>query len=140
MSRIALSTRTALIIYAGSRPTAEAKHSALRWPSFRRWRRSRRNTRRIPWERRSWRNEAPAPADATVAFETFPSFRVSILGASVTVGVLEIRLRLEMEDPQDRYRLLTKIYLTRRGRGKNLDKLWNYLAVGTASDLYPINR
>lgn len=45
-----------------------------------------------------------------------------------------------MEDPQDRYRLLTKIYLTRRGRGgggKNPDKLWNYLAVGTASDLVP---
>lgn len=39
-----------------------------------------------------------------------------------------------MEDPQDRYRLLTKIYLTRRGMGKNPDKLWNYLAVGTASD------
>lgn len=39
-----------------------------------------------------------------------------------------------MEDPQDRYRLLTKIYLTQPGRGKNPDKLWNYLAVGTASD------
>ncbi len=76
------------------------------------------------------REHTPVPAP----FETFPSFRVSILGASVTVGVLEIRLRLEMEDPQDRYRLLTKIYLTQPGRGKNPGKLRNYLAVDTASD------
>lgn len=39
-----------------------------------------------------------------------------------------------MEDPQDRYRLLTKIYLTQPGRGKNPGKLRNYLAVDTASD------
>lgn len=70
----------------------------------------------------------PVPAP----FEPFPSYLVKIQGASAIDGDLVIRLQLEVEDPEERYRLLCKIYLTRPSAGRNPGKLRNYLAVGTA--------
>lgn len=76
------------------------------------------------------REHVPAP----VPFEPFPTFLVSILGASAADGTLHIRWKLEMEDSGDRYRLLTKVQLGRPGRGWNTGALRNYLAEGTAND------
>jgi hypothetical protein len=67
-------------------------------------------------------------------FEAFPTFLVSILGASAANDTLTIRLRLEAEDPADRYRLLAKIQLSRPGAGRNPGAMRNYLASGTAND------
>lgn len=67
-----------------------------------------------------------------VPFEPFPSYLVKIQGASAVSGDLVIRLQLEIEDPEERYRLLCKLYLTRPGAGRNPGMLRNYLAVGTA--------
>lgn len=76
------------------------------------------------------REHVPAP----VPFEPFPTFLVSILGASAAAGTLTIRWKLEMEDSEGRYRLLTKVQLGRPGRGWNTGALRNYLAEGTAND------
>ena len=76
------------------------------------------------------REHVPAP----VPFVPFPTFLVSILGASAAAGTLQIRWNLEMEDSEGRYRLLTKIQLGRPGRGWNTGALRNYLAEGTAND------
>ena len=76
------------------------------------------------------REHVPEPA----AFETFPTFMVRILGASAVVGDLVLRLKLEADDPEGRYRLLCKLFLTRPGAGRNPGMLRNYLAVGTAGD------
>ena len=65
-------------------------------------------------------------------FETFPSYVIKIQGASAVDGDLVIRLQLEVDDPEGRYRLLCKLYLTRPGAGRNPGKLRNYLAVGAA--------
>ncbi len=70
----------------------------------------------------------PMPAP----FEPFPLYLVKIQGASAIDGDLVIRLQLKAEDPEERYRLLCKIYLTRPGAGRNPGKQRNYLAVGTA--------
>jgi len=70
----------------------------------------------------------PVPAP----FELFPPYLVKIQGASAIDGDLVIRLQLEVEDPEERYRLLCKIYLTRPRAGRNPGKLRNYLAVGAA--------
>ncbi len=51
------------------------------------------------------REHVPAPA----AFETFPTFLVRILGASAVAGDLVLRLKLEADDPEGRYRLLCKL-------------------------------
>ena len=67
-------------------------------------------------------------------FEKFPTYTVGILGASAEAGTLQIRWKLEMEDSEDRYRLLTKVQLGRPGRGWNTGALRNYLAEGTAND------
>ena len=72
----------------------------------------------------------PSPAP----FEPFPPFLVKIQGGTVAGGVLCIRWHLEMEDSVGRYRLLTKIQLTRPGAGRNPGALRNYLADGTAID------
>ena len=77
------------------------------------------------------REHVPAP----VPFETFPTFLVRILGASAVDGDLGLRLKLEADDPEGRYRLLCKLFLTRPGAGRNPGMLRNYLAVGTAADL-----
>ena len=76
------------------------------------------------------REHIPTP----MPFEPFPTFLVSILGASTAAGTLQIRWNLEMEDSEDRYRLLTKVQLGRPGRGWNTGALRNYLAEGTAND------
>lgn len=76
------------------------------------------------------REHIPSP----VPFEKFPTYQVSILGASAAAGTLQIRWKLEMEDSAGRYRLLTKIQLGRPGRGWNTGALRNYLAEGTAHD------
>lgn len=76
------------------------------------------------------REHVPAP----VPFEPFPTFLVSILGASAAAGTLQIRWKLEMEDSDGRYRLLTKVQLGRPGSGWNTGALRNYLAEGTAND------
>ena len=76
------------------------------------------------------REHVPEPA----AFETFPTFLVKILGASAVDGDLVIRLKLEADDPEDRYRLLCKLFLTKPGGGRSPGMLRNYLAVGTATD------
>lgn len=69
-----------------------------------------------------------------VPFETFPTFLVKILGASAVDGDLMLRLKLEADDPEGRYRLLCKLFLTKPGGGRNPGMLRNYLAVGTAAD------
>ncbi len=69
-----------------------------------------------------------------VPFEPFPSFIVRILGASATDGTLYLNFRLETNDPNGRYRLLTKIQLTQPGGGRNPGAMRNYLANGTAND------
>ena len=74
----------------------------------------------------------PSPAP----FEAFPTFLVKILGASAVGDDLHIRLQLEADDPEGRYRLLTKIQLGQPGRGWNTGALRNYLATGTAADPY----
>ena len=76
------------------------------------------------------REHVPAPA----AFETFPTFMVRILGASAVDGDLVLRLQLVADDPEGRYRLLCKLFLTKPGAGRNPGMLRNYLAVGTAAD------
>lgn len=76
------------------------------------------------------REHVPTPAP----FETFPTFLVKILGASAVDGDLVIRLKLEADDPEDRYRLLCKLFLTKPGGGSSPGMLRNYLAVGTATD------
>ena len=76
------------------------------------------------------REHIPAP----VPFEKFPTYRVSILGASAASGTLQIRWQLEMEDSAGRYRLLTKVQLAAPGRGLDTGKLRNFLAEGTAND------
>ena len=72
----------------------------------------------------------PAPAP----FDTFPTFLVKILGASAADGDLNLRLKLEADDPEGRYRLLCKLFLTKPGAGRNPGMLRNYLAVGTPAD------
>jgi len=74
----------------------------------------------------------PLPA----AFEKFPAFLVKILGASIASGDMQIQLQLETDDPSRRYRLLTKIQLSRPGAGRNPGSMRNYLATGTAPDPY----
>ncbi len=69
-----------------------------------------------------------------VPFAPFPSFLVKILGASAVDDVLQIRWKLEALDPESRYRLLTKIQLTRPGAGRSPGKMINYLAEGSAND------
>ena len=76
------------------------------------------------------REHVPTPAP----FETFPTFLVRILGASAVDGDLVIRLKLEADDPEDRYRLLCKLFLTKPGGGRSPGMLRNYLAVGTTAD------
>lgn len=75
-----------------------------------------------------------------VPFEKFPTYRVSILGASAAAGTLLIRWKLEIEDSKGRYRLLTKIQLGRPGRGWNTGTLRNFLAEGTANDAVVTSR
>ena len=70
----------------------------------------------------------PVPAP----FEPFPSFLVSILGASAVEGTLYISFGLEVDDPGERYRLLTKIQLAAPGRGRHPGLMRNFLAVGEA--------
>ena len=76
------------------------------------------------------REHVPTPAP----FETFPTFLVKILGASAVDGDLKLRLKLEADDPEGRYRLLCKLFLTKPGGGRSPGMLRNYLAVGTAND------
>ena len=78
------------------------------------------------------REHIPSP----VPFEKFPTFLVSILGASAVGDDLQIWLQLEADDPEGRYRLLTKIQLGRPGSGWNTGALRNYLTTGTAADPY----
>ena len=78
----------------------------------------------------------PSPAP----FERFPSFLVTIQGATAQGGALCIRLRLDVEDPDGRYRLLTKVQLASPGRGLCTGELRNYLAEGTANDAAVITR
>lgn len=72
----------------------------------------------------------PSPAP----FETFPSFIVKLLGASVVDDTLLIRWKLLMDDCAGRYRLLTKVQLASPGRGLSTGALRNFLAEGTAND------
>lgn len=65
-------------------------------------------------------------------FEPFPSFLVNLLGASAVGETLLLSLHLETEDPDGRYRLLTKVQLTRPGTGRNPGAMRNFLADGTA--------
>lgn len=67
-----------------------------------------------------------------VAFEPFPSFIVSILGASAVGSTLYISFGLEVDDPGERYRLLTKIQLAAPGRGRHPGLMRNFLAIGEA--------
>ena len=76
------------------------------------------------------REHTPTP----VAFEKFPTFIVSILGAYAMGEDLYIRFKLDMEDSVGRYRLLTKIALGRPGKGLDTGALRNFLAEGTALD------
>lgn len=76
------------------------------------------------------REHVPTPAP----FETFPTFLVKILGASAVDGDLVLRLKLEADDPEGRYRLLCKLFLTKPGGGRSPGMLRNYMAVGTAAD------
>lgn len=69
-----------------------------------------------------------------VPFEPFPSFIVRILGASATDGTLYLNFKLETDNPNGRYRLLTKIRLPQPGGGRNPGAMRNYLANGTAND------
>lgn len=70
----------------------------------------------------------PVPAP----FEPFPSFLVSILGASAVGSTLYISFGLEVDAPGERYRLLTKIQLAAPGRGRHPGLMRNFLAVGKA--------
>lgn len=72
----------------------------------------------------------PSPAP----FEPFPSFIVQLLGASVIGDIPLLRLQLGVDDPNGRYRLLTKVQLTRPGGGRNPGAMRNFLADGTASN------
>ena len=76
------------------------------------------------------REHVPTPAP----FETFPTFLVKILGASAVDGDLMLRLKLEADDLEGRYRLLCKLFLTKPGGGRSPGMLRNYLAVGTVAD------
>ena len=67
-------------------------------------------------------------------FEPFPSFIVGLVGASVVGETLLLQLQLETEDPEERYRLLTKVQLTSPERGRNPGAMRNFLADGTASN------
>ena len=78
----------------------------------------------------------PSPAP----FEKFPTFLVKILGATVVEDTLLLRWKLDMIDKEGRYRLLTKIQLTRPGRGWDTGALRNFLAEGTAKDTAVISR
>ena len=72
----------------------------------------------------------PSPAP----FETFPTFLAEILGASAEGETLSIIWKLEVDDPEHRYRLLTKIQLAAPGRGRNPGAMRNFLAEGSARD------
>lgn len=72
----------------------------------------------------------PSPAP----FEKFPTFLASIRGTAVSDGTLSIDWKMEMEDSEGRYRLLTKIQLTRPGTGRNPGAMRNFLAEGTTND------
>lgn len=76
------------------------------------------------------REHVPSPAP----FENFPTFRAEILGATAEGETLSIIWRLEVDDPEHRYRLLTKIQLAALGRGRNPGAMRNFLAEGSASD------
>ena len=78
----------------------------------------------------------PSPAP----FEKFPTFLVQIQGASVVDDTLLLRWKLDIIDKEGRYRLLTKIQLTRPGRGWDTGALRNFLAEGTANDATVISR
>ena len=65
-------------------------------------------------------------------FEPFPTFIVGLVGASAVGETLLLSLQLETEDPEGRYRLLTKVQLTRPGGGRNPGAMRNFLAEGTA--------
>ena len=63
------------------------------------------------------------------------SFRlVTSLGASSQGGTLYVRWKLDMIDPEGRYRLLTKVQMASPGRGLSTGNLRNFLAEGTAND------
>jgi hypothetical protein len=72
----------------------------------------------------------PSPAP----FERFPSFIVKLLGASVVDDTLLIRWKLLMDDCGGRYRLLTKVQLTKPGRGWDTGALRNFLAEPGSSE------
>ena len=65
-------------------------------------------------------------------FEPFPTFIVGLVGASAVGETLHLSLQLETEDPDGRYRLLTKVQLTRPGAGRNPGAMRNFLAEVTA--------
>lgn len=72
----------------------------------------------------------PSPAQ----FETFPTFMGHILGATVIGNDLLLRVQLKVYDPEDRYRLLTKIQLTSPGGGRNPGKMRNFMAERSGND------
>ena len=76
------------------------------------------------------REHTPSPAP----FEKFPTFIVRLLGASVVDDTLLIRWKLEMEESEGRYRLLTKVQLAKPGRGWDTGALRNYLAEPGANE------
>lgn len=78
----------------------------------------------------------PSPAP----FETFPSFIVKLLGASVVDDTLLIRWKLLMDDCAGRYRLLTKVQLGKPGRGWDTGALRNFLAEPGASEAVQTTR
>lgn len=61
-------------------------------------------------------------------FEPFPPFAVFISGAAAKEEELRIFFDLTVSDPENRYRLLTKIQLAAPGAGRHPGKMRNYLA------------
>lgn len=61
-------------------------------------------------------------------FQPFPPFAVSIKGAATDGNGLRILFELIIADPEERYRLLTKIQLGTPGVGWHPGKMRNYLA------------
>lgn len=82
------------------------------------------------------REHTPSPAP----FEKFPTFIVRLLGASVVDDTLLIRWKLEMEESEGRYRLLTKVQLAKPGRGWDTGALRNYLAEPGANEAVQTTR
>lgn len=91
--------------------------------------------RAVPHEEQlRWEPYAKVVEPHRPPFEKFPTFLVRILGASALNGTLYIRWKLDMIDPEGRYRLLTKVQLASPGRGLSTGDLRNFLAEGTAND------